>query len=235
MRGLIIKGLWEQTGRPKVQLATGTQILYKRKVGENDDILKHKCCFVANGNRQKKGVHYQEARCLTSAAATIRSTLATVAIMGIEPRNVEFEQAFLLANRHRDLHRPVGGIPGVPGGRKEGQLPLGAIEQMPEHEAHRLPENAGVRAIVRRPLSIPQGCQWRGGADSGGACGRPPDRQQRTEGHEPFRGGAKIQNLGKAPFNTGCHIRRNREAKELKNRPTPPLGDDSRPFRDRQD
>ena len=76
----------------------GTKRLYRRKIGERGEVVKHKCRFVAQGFLQIKGLHYEEPSSSTHAAASTRMALTTAQVMGMKLRNIDFEQAHLLAD-----------------------------------------------------------------------------------------------------------------------------------------
>ena len=59
-------------------------------------MVKHK--FVAQGFRKIKGLHYEESALPTPAAASIHMALAIAAVMDLELRHMDFEQAYLLAD-----------------------------------------------------------------------------------------------------------------------------------------
>ena len=104
MGGLISKGVWTQCPRPKGKVMLGTKRLNSRKIGERGEVVKHKCRFVAQGFRQIKGLHYEESSSSTPAAASIRMVLAIAAVMDMELRHIDFEQAYLLADVDTEIY-----------------------------------------------------------------------------------------------------------------------------------
>ena len=82
----------------------GTNRLYSRTIGEREEVVKHKCRFVAQGFRQFKGLHYEESSSPTLAAASIRMALATAAAMDMMLRHTAFEQAYLLADVDTEIY-----------------------------------------------------------------------------------------------------------------------------------
>ena len=56
-------------------------------------MVKHKYRFVDQGFRKIKKLHSKESSSLTPVAATIYMALATAAVMDLELRHIDFEQA----------------------------------------------------------------------------------------------------------------------------------------------
>ena len=98
MGGPFSKRVWTHHPLPKGKVLLGTKQVYSRKIGEGGEVVKHKCRFVAQGFRKLKGFHYEQSSSPTSVAASIRMALATAAVMDMELRHIDFEQAYLLAD-----------------------------------------------------------------------------------------------------------------------------------------
>ena len=75
-----------------------TKRLYSRKTGERGEVVKYKCKFVDQGFRKIEELHHKESSSLTPVAATVYIALATAAVMDLELRHIDFEQAQLLAD-----------------------------------------------------------------------------------------------------------------------------------------
>ncbi|CAN0408895.1 unnamed protein product, partial [Ascophyllum nodosum] len=77
--GMVENCVYKQVARPKDKLVVGTKMLYKRKIGQDGKVEKHKCRLVAQGLWQVEGVHYTETYSPTLAIASIRILLAMAA------------------------------------------------------------------------------------------------------------------------------------------------------------
>ena len=73
----------------------GTKMLDTRKIGQDGKIEKIKCRLVAQGFWQVEGVHYTEKYLPTPATASIRMLLAMAAAKDGELRHFDAEQTFL--------------------------------------------------------------------------------------------------------------------------------------------
>ena len=78
--------------------------MYNRKIRERGEVVKHKCRFIGQCFRQIKGLRYEESSSPTPAAASIRKALAIAAVMDIELRHIDFEQAYLLADVNTEIY-----------------------------------------------------------------------------------------------------------------------------------
>ena len=192
MGGLISKEVWAQYPCPKGKVVLGTKRLNSRKVGERGGVVKPKCRFVAQDFRHIKGLHYEASSSPTPAAASICMALETAAVMDIELRHIDFEQAYRSVGqgRHQDLHRTAREVPRVPGrGGKtqQGYLRLGEGGEMLEHETDQRSEDDRIRAIACRHLCVLHVCCWEDGGDPRGTHGRSssPDRHESSD--EDFR------------------------------------------------
>ena len=90
--------------RPKDKLVVGTKTLYKRKIGQDGKVKKYKCRHVAQGFWQVGGVHYTEKYSPTPATASIRMLLAMTAAKDGELRHFDAEQAFLKADIDDEIY-----------------------------------------------------------------------------------------------------------------------------------
>ncbi|CAM9772712.1 unnamed protein product [Ascophyllum nodosum] len=104
MGGLISKAVWTQFPRPKGRVMLGTKRLYSRKRRERGEVAKHKRRFVAQGFLQIRRLHYEEWSSPTPAAASIRMALATVAVVDMELRHIDFKQTYLSADVDTEVY-----------------------------------------------------------------------------------------------------------------------------------
>ena len=80
MNGQINNGVWVRMEHPKGKTVLGTKTLFKRDIRKDGQIEKYKCCFVTQGFRQVKGLHYHESSSPTPTASSMRAVLATAAV-----------------------------------------------------------------------------------------------------------------------------------------------------------
>ncbi|CAN0435295.1 unnamed protein product, partial [Ascophyllum nodosum] len=79
-------------------------MLYQAKIGQDGKVEKYKCRLVAQGFWQVEGVHYTEKYSLTPATASIRMLLAMAAAKDGELRHFDAEQAFLKADIDEEIY-----------------------------------------------------------------------------------------------------------------------------------
>ena len=79
-------------------------MLYKQKIGQDGKIEKYKCRLVAQGFWQVAGVHYTEKHSPTPATASIWMLLAMAAAKDGELHHFDAEQAFLKANTDEEIY-----------------------------------------------------------------------------------------------------------------------------------
>ena len=104
MLGMVENCVYKQVTRPKDKLVVGTQMFYKRKIGQDGKVEKYKCRVVAQGFWQVEGVHYTEKYLPTPATVSIRMLLAMAAAKDGELRHFDAEQAFLKANIDEEIY-----------------------------------------------------------------------------------------------------------------------------------
>ena len=102
--GMAENCVYKQVTRPKDRLVVGTKMLYKRKIGQDGKVDKYKCRLVAQGFWQVEGVHYTEKYSPTPAIASIRMLLAMAAAKGGELRHFDAKQAFLKADIDKEIY-----------------------------------------------------------------------------------------------------------------------------------
>ena len=105
MLGMGKNCVYKQVTRPKDKLVVGTKMLYKqKKIGQDGKVEKYKCRLVAQGFWQVEGVHYTEKYSPTPATASIRMLLAMAAAKDGELRHFDAEQAFLKADIGEEIY-----------------------------------------------------------------------------------------------------------------------------------
>ena len=58
MYGVVESCACKQVARPKDKLEVGTKNIYKKNIGQDGEVEKYKCRFIAQGFWQVEGVHY---------------------------------------------------------------------------------------------------------------------------------------------------------------------------------
>ena len=96
MLGMAENCVYKQVAWPKDKLVVGTKMLYKRKIGQDGKAEKYKCRLVAQGFWQVEGVNYTGKYSPTPTTASIRMLLAMAAAKDGELRHFDAEQAFLI-------------------------------------------------------------------------------------------------------------------------------------------
>ena len=96
--------VYKEVARPKDKLVIGTKMLCKRKIGQDGEVFKYKCRLVAKGFLQVYGVHYTERYSPTPATESIRMLLAMAAAKDGELRHFDAEQAFLKADIDEEIY-----------------------------------------------------------------------------------------------------------------------------------
>ena len=104
MLGMVENCVYKQVARPNDKLVIGTKMIYKRKIGQDGKVKKYKCRLVAQGFWQEEGVHYTEKYSPTPSTAPIRMLLAIAAAKDGELRHFNAEQAFLKADIDEEIY-----------------------------------------------------------------------------------------------------------------------------------
>ena len=104
MLGMVENCVYKQVARPKDKLVVGTTMLYKRKIGQDGKDDMYKCRLIAQGFWQVEGVHYTKKYSPTPATASIRMLLAMAAAKDGELRHFDAEQAFLKADIDEEIY-----------------------------------------------------------------------------------------------------------------------------------
>ena len=102
--GMVENCVYKQVTWPKDKLVVGTKMLYKRNVGQDGKVEKHKCRLVAQGFWQVEGIHYTEKYTPTPATMSIQMLLAMAAAKDGELCHFDAEQAFFKADIDEEIY-----------------------------------------------------------------------------------------------------------------------------------
>ena len=224
MLGMVENCLYKQVARPKDKLVVGTKMLYKRKIGQDGKIEKYKCRLFAQGFWQVTGVHYTEKYSPMPATASIRMLLAMALANDKRLRHFDAEQAFLKADIDEEIYIEIP---------EESQEFSGAVGRL----------NKAIYALVQAgrcwnnkfcddmtAIGFEQAkadsCVFRkivdGEAeivvvvDVDDIVAHAKDQAAMDRFAEELGQKFKLKNMGDAGYYMGCHIVRNRKARELK-------------------
>ena len=224
MLGMVENCAYKQVARPRDKLVVGTKMLYKRKIGHNGKVEKYKCRLVAQGFWQVEGVHYTEKSSPTPATASIRMLLAMAAAKDGELRHFDAEQAFLKADIDEEIYIEIPEefqeFPGAVG--RPNKAIYGLVQ------AGRCCNNkfCDDMTAIGFEQTKADPCVFRKVVDGevemvvivhvddilAHAKGRVTMDRFAAELGQKF----KLKDMGDAGYYMGCHITRNRKARELK-------------------
>ena len=195
------------------------------KVGQDGKVEKYKCRLVAHGFWQMEGVHYTEKYSPTPATASIRMLLAVAAAKDEELRHFDVEQAFLKADIDEEIYVEIP---------EEFQEFPGAVGRLNKAiyglvQAGRCWNNKfcdDMTAIGFEQASKADPCVFRKVVDGEAEMVvvvhvdfiLTHAKDQATMDRLAAEIGQKFKSkdMGDAGYYMGCHITRNREARELK-------------------
>ena len=103
MLGMVENFVYKQVARPKDKLVVGTKMLYKRKSDRTARSRSTSVDLSLKKFRQVEGVHYTEKFSPTPATASIRMLLPMAAATDGELRHFDAEQAFLKVNIDEEI------------------------------------------------------------------------------------------------------------------------------------
>ena len=224
MLGMVKNCVYKLMARPKDKLVVSTKILYKRKIGQDGKAEKYKCRLVAQGFWQVEVIHYTEKYSPTPATASIRMLLAMAAAKGEELRHFDAEQSFLKANINEEIYIEIP---------EESQKFLGAVGRLNKAiyeltQAGRCWNNRfcddmtaiGFKQAKADPCVFRKVVNGESEmvvvvhVDDIHAHAKDQGAMDRFAGElgQKF----KSEDMGDAGYFMGCHITRNRKARELK-------------------
>ncbi|CAN0441784.1 unnamed protein product, partial [Ascophyllum nodosum] len=224
MLGMVENCVYDQVARPKDKLVIGTKMLYKRKIGQDSKVEKYKCRLVAQGFWQVEGVHYTEKYSPTPSAASIRMLLATAAGKDGVLRHFDAEQAFLKADIDEGIYIEIP---------EEFQKFPGAVGRLNKAiyglvQAGRCWNNKfcdDMTAIGFEQAKVDP-CVFRNVVDGEAEMvvvvhvddnlAHAKDQATMNRFAAELGRKVKLKDMGDAEYYMGCHITRNRKARELK-------------------
>ncbi|GJX35472.1 retrovirus-related pol polyprotein from transposon TNT 1-94 [Tanacetum coccineum] len=103
LRALEENNTWEVTSLSKYKKAIACYWIYKTKLKFDGSLDRKKATLVINGNRQRKGVNYEETFDLVIKMVTVRAFLVVAAMNGWDTCQIDVSNAFL----HGDLFEEV--------------------------------------------------------------------------------------------------------------------------------
>ncbi|GJT23280.1 retrovirus-related pol polyprotein from transposon TNT 1-94 [Tanacetum coccineum] len=103
LKALEQNGTWELTTLPQGKKAIGSHWIYKIKLKADGSLERKKARLVVQGNRQRKGVDYEETFAPVAKMVTVRALLAVAAMKGWDLCQMDVSNAFL----HGDLYEEV--------------------------------------------------------------------------------------------------------------------------------
>ena len=222
--GMVENCVYKQVARPKDRLVAGTKMLYKRKLGQDGKVGKYKCRLVAQGFWQVEGVHYTEKYSPTPATASIRMLLAMAEAKDGELRHFDAKQAFLKADIVKELYIEIP---------EEFQEFPGAVERLNKATYGLVQAERGwnnkfcddMTAIRLEPAKT-DSCVFRKVVEDEAEMvvvvhvddilAHAKDQATMDRFAAELGQKFKLKDMGDAGSYMGCHITRNRKARELK-------------------
>ena len=202
----------------------GTNMLYKRKIGQDGKVEKYKCRLVAQGFWQVEGVHYTEKYSPTPAIASIRMLLAMAAAKDGELRHFDPEQEFLKADIDEEIYIEIPEefreFPGAVG--RLNKALYGLVQ------AGRCWNNTFCddMTVIGFEQAKADPCVFRKFVDGGAEMvvvvhvddilAHAKDKATMDTFAAELGQKFKLKDMGDAGYCMGCHITRNRKARELK-------------------
>ncbi|CAN0246531.1 unnamed protein product, partial [Ascophyllum nodosum] len=215
--------VYKEMARPKDKLVVGTKMLCKRKIGQDGEVVKYKCRLVAQGSLQVDGVHYTERYSPTPATESIRMLLAMAAAKDGELHHFDAGQAFLKADIDEEIYIEI------PKGFQEFPGAVGLVNKAIHGlvQAGRCWNNkfCDDMTAVEFEQAKTDPCVFRNVVEGEAEMvvvvhvddilahakdQATVDRFAAELGHK-----FKLKEMGDAGYYMGCHITRNRKAREL--------------------
>ncbi|CAM9349897.1 unnamed protein product, partial [Ascophyllum nodosum] len=209
---------------PKDKLVVGTKKLYKRQIEQDGNVEKYKCRLVAQGFWQVEGVHYMEKYSPTPATASIWMLLAMAAGKDGELRHFDAKQAFLKADIDEEIFIEIP---------EECQEFPGAVGRLNKAiyglvQAGRCWNNkfCDDMTAIGFEQAKADPCVFRKVVDNeadmvvvvhvDGILAHAKDQVTMGRFAPELEQKFKLEDMGDAGYYMGCHITRNRKARELK-------------------
>ena len=223
MLGMVENYIYEQVAWPKDKRVVGTKMLYKRRIGQDGKVEKYKCRLVAQGFWQVEGVYYTEKYLPTPATASIRMFLVMAPAKDGELRHFDAEQAFFKADIkeiYNEIPEEFQEFPGAVG--RLNQAICGLVQARrcwnnkfcDDMTAIGFEQAKADPCVFRKVVSGEAEMVVVVHVDDILAHAKDQAMMDRfaAEPGQKF----KLKDMGDAGYYMGCHITRNRKARELK-------------------
>ena len=224
MVGMVENCVYKQMARPKDKLVVGTKMLYKRKIGQDGKVEKYKCRLVAQGFWQVEGVHYTEKYSPTPATASIRVLLARAAAKDGALRHFHAKQTFFKADIDEEIYVEIPEVfqefPGAVGRLNET---IYGLVQAGRYWNNKFCDDMTAIGFEQAKADP---CVFRKVVDGEAQMvvvvhvddilAHAKDQATMDRFAAELRQKFKLKDMGDAGYYMGCHITRNRKARELK-------------------
>ena len=224
MLGMVENCVDEQVARPKDKLVAGTKTLYKQEIGQDGKLEKYKCRFIEEVFWQVEGVHYTEKYSPTPATASVWVLLAMAVAKDGELRHFDTEQAFLKVDFDEEIYIEIP---------EEFQEFPGAVRRLNKAifglvQAGRCWNNKFCDDITAIGFEQAKAdpCVFRKVVDGEAEMvvvvhvddilAHAEDQAAMERFVTELGQKLKLKDMGDAGYYMGCHITRNRKARELK-------------------
>ena len=104
MQSIITNNVFEVVDLPQGKRAISTRWVYKRKLGPDGEILKHKARLVARGFQQREGIDFNETFSGVVKPGSYRILFALTAILGWVSHQMDVKTAFLNADMQEEVY-----------------------------------------------------------------------------------------------------------------------------------
>ena len=224
MLGIFENCAFKQEDRPKDKLMVGTKMLYNKKIEQNGKVENYRCRLVAQGFWQVEGVLYTEKYSPTPAIASIRMLLAMVVAKDGELRHFDAEQAFLKADIDEELYIEIPEefqeFPGAVGRLNKAIYALAQAGRCWNNKVCDDMTAIGFEQAKADPcvfLKVVNGeVAMVVVVHVDGILAHAKDQATMDRFAAELGQKFKLKNIGDAGYYMGCHITRNRKARELK-------------------
>ena len=104
MQSIIMNHIFEVVDLPQGKRAISARWVYKRKLGPDGEILKHKARLVARGLQQREGIDFNETFSGVVKPGSYRILFALTAILGWISHQMDVKTAFLNADMQEEVY-----------------------------------------------------------------------------------------------------------------------------------